>query len=193
MKEHTPTPAESLEIIRRMIEGSKARLNENGFIYLFWGWLILLCALAQFALFQAELYAYNYFPYFLVIPAGIYTFIVESRKHRESADNYLSRVMAVLWIPLAFNLGIIGFFTWPLFELSPTPFLIIFLAIGATVSGGLLRFKPLIWGGILCNMIGLAGLITPTLYHPLLLAAGIVFADLVPGYRLRNKYKISHG
>jgi len=193
MKEHTPTPAESLEIIRRMIEGSKARLNENGFIYLFWGWLILLCALAQFALFQAELYAYNYFPYFLLIPAGIYTGIVESRKHRNSADSYLNRVMTVLWVPLAFNLGIIGFFSWPLFELSPTPFLIIFLAIGATVSGGLLRFKPLIWGGILCNMIGLAGLITPTLYHPLLLAAGIVFADLVPGYRLRNKYKISHG
>jgi len=193
MKEQTPTPTESLEIIRRMIEGSKARLNENGFIYLFWGWLILFCALAQFALFQAELYAYNYFPYFLLIPAGIYTGIVESRKHRNSADSYLNRVMAVLWVPLAFNLGIVGFFTWPLLELSPTPFILIFLAIGATVSGGLLRFNPLIWGGILCNLIGLAGLMTPNLYHPLLLAAGIVFAELVPGYMLRKKYRQSHG
>ncbi|HKL37801.1 MAG TPA: hypothetical protein VJ876_02835 [Bacteroidales bacterium] len=130
---------------------------------------------------------------FLLIPAGVYTGIVESRKNRNSADSYLNRVMTVLWVPLAFNLGIVGFFTWPLLELSPTPFILIFLAIGATVSGGLLRFKTLIWGGILCKLTGLAGLITPTFYHPLLLAIGIVFANLVPGYVLRKKYQTSHG
>jgi hypothetical protein len=193
MTQQAPSPTESIEIIKRMIEGSKARLNENGFIYLFWGWLILVCALAQFVLLQAELYAYNYYPYFLVIPAGIYTGISEARKHRNSQGSYIHKLMAALWIPLGFNLAIVGFFSGPVIGISPTPFLLIFLAIGATVSGGALRFPALIWGGIICNLVGFAAFLTPSLYQPLLLGAGIIAADLVPGYMLRKKFQMNHG
>lgn len=192
MEKQDLTPRESLSVINEMISTARSRLNENGYIYRFWGWLIFVCALAQFVLFKLEFFEYNYFPYLLLLPAGIYTWVKESRRHRQQRGSYINSVMTALWIPLAANLAIVGFLIWPVFEISPTPFLLIFLAIGAIVSGGTIKFTPLIWGGILCNAIGIAAFFAPWLYHPLLLAAGIVAADLIPGYMIKNKHHKQH-
>jgi hypothetical protein len=189
MQEQELSPKESLRVINEMIETSKSRINEDGFIYLFWGWLILLCALAQFVLFQVELYEYSFIPYLLVIPAGIYTGFQQSKKHRKEKGNYVSNVMKALWITLGINLALFGFLIFPAYQVSPIPIILAFLAIGAIVSGGTVKFKPLIYGGIICNLIAIAALFTPTLYQPLLLAGGMIAADLVPGYIIRNQYK----
>mgnify|MGYP000049370006 CR=1 FL=1 len=189
MEDTNLTPKESLNVINAMIADTKGRMNENGSTFLLWGWAIFICAIAQFILFQLQLYSYNFFPYFLLIPVGIYTWFHERKKHKHETDSYIGKVMASLWIPLGINLGIIGFLTYPLFQISPTPFLMILLGIGAIVSGGATKFNPLIWGGIICNLIGIGALFPPSLYQPLLLAAGIISADLVPGYIIRNKFR----
>ncbi|MFW6095142.1 MAG: hypothetical protein ACOC8S_01745, partial [Bacteroidota bacterium] len=73
MNKNELTPQESLQVINEMIDTSKTRMRENGFIYLFWGWLMMFCALDQFVLLQLEYYEISYYPYFLGIPGGIYT------------------------------------------------------------------------------------------------------------------------
>jgi len=192
MENNILTPKESLNVINQMIADTKARMNENGSTFLLWGWAISICAIAQFILFQLQFYSYNYFPYFLLIPVGIHTWFHERKKHKHQKNSYIGKVMTSLWIPLGINLGIVGFLTYPLFQISPTPFLMILLGIGATVSGGATKFNALIWGGIICNLIGIGALLTPYLFHPLLLVAGIIAADLVPGYIIRNKFQKNH-
>jgi Flp pilus assembly protein TadB len=59
-------------------------------------------------------------------------------------------------------------------------------------SGAALKFKPLIWGGIVCNLVGIAAIFIAYTYHPLFVILGIVAADLIPGYILRNKSKKSY-
>jgi len=189
MQEQEFSPKESLRVINEMIETSKSRINEDGFIYLFWGWLILFCAIAQFVLFQVELYEYNYIPYLIVIPAGIYTGFRQYKKHKKERSNYVTNVMKSLWISLGINLVVFGFLMFSAYQVSPTPFILVLLSIGAIVSGGTVKFNALIYGGIICNIIAIGALFTPSVYQPLLLAAGMISADLVPGYIIRKKYK----
>lgn len=187
------TPKESFEVINEVISGAKARLNENGFIYLFWGWLIAICALAQFVLFQTEYAHINYYPYLLVIPGAIYTAVHQSRKHRaETTPNYTANIMAALWVTAGINLMIAGFLFGPALKTSPIPIILIVLAVATIASGATIKFKPLIWGGIVCNLAGIASVFLPTGFHPLALIVAIVAADLIPGYILRNKFKKSH-
>jgi hypothetical protein len=176
-----------------VISGAKARMSENGFIYLFWGWLISLCALGQFVLLQTEYADISYYPYFLAIPGAIYTAIHEARKHRnEGSPNYTSNIMSAIWITAGANMLIVGFLFSPVLQSSPVPHILIILALATVASGAALKFKPLIWGGIVCNLVGIAAIFIAYTYHPLFVILGIVAADLIPGYILRNKSKKSY-
>jgi hypothetical protein len=193
MEEKTLTPKESLNVINEMIAGAKARMNEDGFIYLFWGWLILICALSQFILLQTKYAEYNYFPYFLVIPGAIYTAITESRKHRrQESPDYMNKIMSAIWITAGVNMMIAGFVFAPVIKTSPVPIILIVLGLATIISGAAVKFKPLVWGGIICNAVGIASVFFPYSYHPLIVIIAIIAADLVPGYILRKNYKKSY-
>ncbi|MDZ7777775.1 MAG: hypothetical protein U5L09_20250 [Bacteroidales bacterium] len=193
MKNVEFTPKESFEVINEVISGAKARMSENGFVYLFWGWLISLCALGQFVLLQTGYADINYYPYFITIPGAIYTAIHEARKHRsERSPNYTSNIMSAIWITAGANMLIVGFLFSPVLQSSPVPHILIILALATVASGAALKFQPLIWGGIVCNLAGIAAIFIGYAYHPLFVILGIVAADLIPGYILRNKSKNSY-
>lgn len=59
----------------------------------------------------------------------------------------------------------------------------------SSISGASIRFKPLIIGGIVINLIGFAGFIIDWHYHFLLLAAASVIAFIIPGILLNLKNK----
>lgn len=190
MQKDELSPKESLDLINEMISGAKARMNENGFIYLFWGWLILICALSQFILLQTEYASINYYPYILVIPGAIYTAIHESRNHRSAGNpNYTSKIMSGIWIAAGMNMLIVGFLFSPVLKTSPVPYILIILALATIASGAAVKFKPLIWGGVICNLAGILSIFVAYSYHPLLVIAAIIAADLIPGYILRNKFR----
>jgi len=193
MEDKRMTPKESLSLISQMIERSRTRMNENGFIYLFWGWLMTFCAIAQFVLLQLEYYEINYYPYFLAIPGGIYTGIYYSREsQKEGGSGFLGNILAALWIPVGLNILITAFVFSFTFNINPIPFILMFLGIATIVSGQVINFRTLVVGGIICNLLGVATILIPFIYHPMIVALALIAADLVPGYALRNKYKKSY-
>ena len=58
------------------------------------------------------------------------------------------------------------------------------------LSGLLLRFRPLVIGGIGCWILSVATLVVPYDYHLLLLAVAMVIAWIIPGYILQKQYKL---
>jgi hypothetical protein len=193
MEDKNLTPKESLSVISRMIESSKTRMNENGFIYLFWGWLMIICALAQFLLIQLEYYEIHYYPYYLAIPAGIYTGIYYSRESKkEQGSSFLGNLFATVWISVGLNILITAFVFSFALNMNPIPFILMFLGIATIVSGQIINFKTLVIGGVICNLLGITTIVMPFVYHPLIAALALVAADLVPGYSLRIKYKKSY-
>ncbi len=50
----------SLEVIASMIRKTTDDIREDGFVYLFWGWLVLVCALTHYVLMQYTGFAHPY-------------------------------------------------------------------------------------------------------------------------------------
>jgi hypothetical protein len=81
---------------------------------------------------------------------------------------------------LAFSIG--GRIPW---EISNV-LVIVMYGLGTFVSGGILKFRPLIIGGICCWIIALGAFFIPGEYTLLLVAISIIIAYLIPGYLLRK-------
>ena len=68
------------------------------------------------------------------------------------------------------------------------PFYILMYAIGTFVSGGILKFKPLQWGGTACWVLAVIATYVTYESQILLTAAAILVSYLIPGYLLRSKF-----
>ena len=47
-EEKLMTEKESMELITSMINKAKSRFHESGFLYLLWGWVVLICCMVEF-------------------------------------------------------------------------------------------------------------------------------------------------
>ncbi len=190
METSTLKPEESLKIIEDIIETEKLRFAESGFIYLFWGWLIIAVAIAQFVLIQIN-YQYSYLVWFLMVIGSIYTAYYYSRKNKKEKTAKLSvggRVMFATWLVITLNIFIAAFLLYADFANVMLFVILSFIAFGTIVSGAIYRFKPLILGGIAGNIVAFASLHIDYGYWDLLIILAVVFSNIIPGYILRNKY-----
>jgi len=66
MEEQQINPEQSLQIIQSMIKRAQNNLSENGFLFIFWGWLVFLSAGAFYYLvsigFEKPWYAWETMP-----------------------------------------------------------------------------------------------------------------------------------
>ncbi len=65
------------------------------------------------------------------------------------------------------------------------PFILLLYGLSTFVSGGVLRFKPLIYGGIACWVCGAGAIFVTFDIQLLLLAAAVVLGYIIPGHMLR--------
>ncbi len=183
---------ESLKLIQEMIENSKARLGAGSFFYLLWGWLVLAATLIHFTLLYTS---YNY-PYLvwpvLIIIGGIITVIAAAkRSHRAKAKTHLGTSMKYLWLSFIITLlfvlfsAVMGKISWDMSNIL----IIALYGLSTFASGGILKFKPLIYGGIASWIIAIISLYVAAQFTFLSIALSIVVSFLIPGYLLRNKEK----
>ncbi|MCK9400924.1 MAG: hypothetical protein M0Q51_13160 [Bacteroidales bacterium] len=105
------------------------------------------------------------------------------RTHLDTAFIYLwYGFFFTLMVILAFSIG--GKISW---EIS-NALIISMYGLGTFVSGGILKFKPLIIGGISCWIIALGAFFVPGHYMLLLVSLSIIIAYLIPGYLLRRAH-----
>ena len=126
------------------------------------------------------------------MPLGsLVTFIIgkiESNK-KVRAKTYVSESMQAMVIAFSVSLFIVCFAMpagnqWKAFY----PTIMILYAIWLFVSGKLLKFKPLIWGGLLNWILALIGFIlASTMVHLTLIAVGVLGGFIIPGYLLKSK------
>jgi hypothetical protein len=62
-------------------------------------------------------------------------------------------------------------------------------SIGCYLTGRLLRFRPLVWGAILCWVLTILTTFVDEDTNILLLAAAVLGTYIIPGHLLRAKYK----
>jgi len=184
----TLTENESLQIIHEMIAVSKGKIKENSFFYLLWGWLVLIASLSHYFLLKIE-YEQAYLPWpILMTLGGIASAIQGIRLGKKSnVITIIDKAMMYLWWGFVVMIFIVLVMTsyqkinWT----STYPLIIALYGLGTFVSGGILKFKPLIIGGIGAWIISITAFFVAPINVLLLTALSIVIAYLIPGYMLK--------
>ena len=181
----------SLQIIREAIENAKSNIRDNGFFYLLWGWLVLAASLLQFGLMQLTSTPYFWVGWpVLMVGGGIVSGIYGYRLGKKSAVmTHVDLAMIYLWY--GFLIAISIFIIAAIFNIMSytllNPIIIVLYGLGTFVSGGILKFKPLIVGGLIAWGIAVVAFMIQSEIQLLLVAASIIAAYLIPGYMLKNR------
>ena len=184
------TEKESLQIIREMITTSKGNIRDNSFFYLLWGWLVLVASLSHYTMIRMGV-EQSYLVWPVLMGAGFVISIVAGFRigKRSVVITIVDKAIIYLW--WAFTVVLIIIFlmaglqkiSWP----AVYPIIIAMYGMGTFVSGGILKFRPLILGGIASWVISVVAFFVAPVNVLLLTALSIVIAYLVPGYILKSK------
>jgi hypothetical protein len=181
------TAQQSLDIITSMIMQAKGNAQRNSFYFLFWGWIVVIANLGMFILTKVE-YGMPYMVWTIAIPAWIYTMIRAYRQSKAegSTSSHFDRITGAVWISFGVVIfTLIAFGRAINFQLNPIILLI--SAIPTFSSGMILKFRPLMFGGILFWLSSIISFSLPMDYQPLIGAIALAGGYLVPGYLLKAK------
>jgi hypothetical protein len=182
---------QSLDIIQAMIRQAQGRFSDDGSHYLLWGWLVLGASLIHLALLQTPYASYAPTAWLAMLVGGIRTSQL-GRRHAESEiRTYSDRLLGVIWGAVGAGLGLTFclFFTHVAQIRLMYPIVLMLYGIGLFVSGGILRFKPLTWGGAWCWGLSFTIAWLPFEGQLIGLAAGAAGGYLIPGYMMRARFR----
>ena len=74
-------------------------------------------------------------------------------------------------------------------QLNTYPMVLMVYGLWLFISGGAIKFKPLIIGGIINWLIGIISFFVPFDLQLLLLAAAVLLGYIIPGYMLKAKFQ----
>jgi hypothetical protein len=180
------TAAESLDIIAAMINEAKRNVRTNHFFFLFWGWVIVAANLGVYILQQLG-YERPYLVWGITIPAWLYTLYKGfTRKKVPRTTTHFDRISRWLWMTFGLATFTLVFFGFRInYQLNAV--ILVVASIPTVVSGVILRFRPLVYGGIVFWVAGVVNFLIPMATQPLVGAVAIVCGYLIPGYRLKRK------
>lgn len=184
------SPEESLQLIQSMITKTKDAVAVDSFYLLFWGWLVFVCCAAEYIMMVYFKYPYHSFVWFTMPLGGIVSAVYSTRQARKrTSTTYIEEALGFLWIAIGMSFFVMVFIN-VISEAWKTAFTyyILLYGIGTFVSGKLIRFQPLVIGGIL-NFILAAVSIKFNFANQLLIGAlAILISYIIPGHLLRIRY-----
>lgn len=180
------TPEKSLDLIGQMIAQAQGKLERNSFYFLLWGWIIAFCNFGVYALLKFTKYPHPYLVWMLAIPAWIITIFYSSRQSREAmVKTHLDRINLWLWIISGVAMGPIVLFGFKI-NFYINPLVLNMIAIPTFLTGIILKFRPLVFGGISFFLFCIVAFMVDPVTQYLIGGIAMICGYLVPGYLLRS-------
>jgi hypothetical protein len=187
---------ESLQIIEEMIRKAKNQFSERGHLYILWGWVIFICCIGQYILINVVHSDKHFMVWLLTWVLLIYQiFFIKKRKAKARVKTYTQDINAHVWTAFVASLFLTGLSLSintnndeQLYFKLMGPIFLAFYGIPTFLSGIILSFPSLKWGGIACWCLSLIACFVPSQYQLLLLAVAVVLAWIIPGYRLQKQF-----
>lgn len=183
---------EALLLIEDMISSTKNDIKESGFYYYFWGWLVFIAAVSNLLILQFNWLEVHALPWIILMPlGGLVTFIAGRTKaqNQPKVKTYVGQSMYATMVAFAVSLFVVCFAMtageqWKAFY----PTIMVVYAIWLFISGKLLQYKPLVWGGYLNWLLAVCGYLWPsTIVHLYLISAGVLGGFIIPGHLLTKR------
>jgi hypothetical protein len=186
-EEKMMTGEESLRIISEMINKTKVNISQGSFHLLFWGWLIFICSLSEYFLLKFTDFATPWYVWFFVVPGVFVSMIygfVTGRKAK--VHTYADMINMWTWIGFMISAIILFIVHWKSMESIP-PYILLMAGLPTFISGWIIRFKPLIAGGIAFWIFALVAYFAGPSLAPLAVPVAMLTGYLIPGYMLKRK------
>ena len=186
------TESQSLQVIREMIQVSHRKIRYDGILFIVWGWLMafhytLLYIMKNMVItynFQRILkISVNLLPLVGILFSAYYIYT-----QRKKVQTYIGISLRYVWISLIMCLSVTNMIIFNVthevnFELQH-PIFMIFIAFATVITGGIIRFKLIITGGIGFGLLAFASSYFNLNTQILLEAAAWVIAFIIPGHIL---------
>ena len=183
------TQQESLRLINEMIGKAKKSYVTKGIASMVWGVLIVLCSLLTWAQLQYK-FVLGFDVWLLVFVAVIpqIYFSVKEKKQKQFTGHD-EPTMRYLWSTFGICIFILSFYNSKFGGDETTTLYMMLYGIPTFITGGIFKFKPMIFGGLICWALSVLSIFTPLKTDMLFMAACGLFAWLIPGIILWNKYQ----
>ena len=172
-----------------MIQTAKSGINDNGNIWLMWGWMVLAASLSQYVMLELKMGAWSTIGWILMPIGGIVTFIYFMMQGKKATvKTHVDQFMTTLWTSFGISIALIIFFVSQADRELIMPLCIILYGIGTYTSGGALKFRPLRIGGLICFACATMAFTCPLKYQLILISIAVVASYIVPGYLLKSQF-----
>jgi len=195
MDKNNLTPEESFDLINKAISNFKVNYKESAKTFLLWGWILTLASFSNFIILKIlhAKEAYNLMGFYSLCNWGvfgligfIFLFFMERKINTDKkVYSYLESYIKKLWIVTEASFFIAILLCIKL-EIAPPPIMLLIGGIATTTSGLLIKFKPLIIGGIAFFIFSIATTFVSNEYIALIVGAAIICGYLIPGYLLKS-------
>jgi hypothetical protein len=180
------TAQQSLDIIASMIRQTKVNALANTFYFLLWGWTIALANISVYLAIRFTSISNPTIIFAVTIPAAIASIVYGIREDRAKVSStILDNVNRWLWIGFGITCFVLVFFgqrtNWQI-----NPIILTMAATPTFVTGIMLKFKPLLIGGVAFWFLGIICFLVPMEYQFLLAAIAIVGGYVIPGHMLKR-------
>ncbi|MFY0608054.1 MAG: hypothetical protein JXR10_15145 [Cyclobacteriaceae bacterium] len=190
MEEKELSENESLQLITEMIGKAQKNYRSGGsFHFLLWGWVVMLANLAHYLLMIYSTYEHPYIVWLATFPAGIISAIYGARQsNSRRVKTHFDSIHSQVWIAASVGIFISILFMGKL-SFNHNCVILLFAGIGTYITGNLLRFKPLIAGGVSLALASVIAFNVSIIDQYLVAAVGIFLGYIIPGYMLKKKEK----
>ena len=189
MEEENFSQQDSLKLINEMIGKAKRSYVTKGTASIVWGSLIVFCSIITWAKIK---YGFNIgFDVWLLLLLALIPQIYFSVKEKRS-KNYTSHeegAVYFVWITFAICIFILSFYNSKFGNEHSTTLVMMLYGIPTFITGGIFKFKPMIFGGLCCWVLSVISIYTSVENDMLLMAASGLVAWFIPGVILFNRYQ----
>jgi preprotein translocase subunit YajC len=189
------TPEESFSIIDKAISNIKTNYKESAQIFLLWGWILSLACFAQFIILtilknkeaynQIGLFSIGNWVVLILIGFIFQFFIIRKINKKKKVYSYLEEYLKSLWTVIVVSFLVAAIISIKL-EIELLPVILLIAGIGTTTTGLLIRFKPLVIGGVTFFIFSIATTFVSNEYLNLIAGTAIICGHLIPGYLLKS-------
>jgi hypothetical protein len=186
---------QSLRMIHEMIQVSQKKLKNDGILFILWGWIMFLKYISIYIL-QKTINTYQIRKIvehsenvigLLAVAFSIYYVLTQRKK----VQTYIGISLRYVWISLICCLIITSLIIHNVihvtnFELQH-PIFMMFIAFAIVITGGIIRYKLVIYGGIAFALLAFASSYLKLEEQMLLEAAAWLIAFIIPGHILFSK------
>jgi hypothetical protein len=194
MEKNNLTPEESFGIINKAIANFKINYKENAQVFLLWGWILTFAGISNFIILKLmdslEVWEHNgllilgNWVVFILVGFIIMSFMLRKINKEKKVHSHIDKFINNLWW-----VTVVSFVTATILcfrlEIDPPPLMMLIAGLATTTTGLVIRFKPVIIGGMSFFLFSIATTFITNEYLALVVSAAIVCGYLIPGYFLK--------